>query len=75
MGKVHTAVRLEKEDLDRVDALAPLLGTAVRPALRSDVLRALILHSLEPFEKEHKVKAPVSMADPMRGEQKGRVRK
>lgn len=53
MQKVHSAVRLEAADLARVDALAPLLGTAVSPAKRSDVLRALILAALPEFEREH----------------------
>jgi len=48
----HVAVRLEAEDIARVEALRARLGTAWHQATRSDVLRAAILKGLEVIENE-----------------------
>lgn len=50
MSTSHVSVRLDAETIARVDALAPQFSTHWRPATRSDVLRALILTSLDRHE-------------------------
>ena len=43
---VHASVRLNAEDLARIDAQIPILSPRWRRATRSDVLRELILDGL-----------------------------
>jgi len=62
--KDHTAVRLDNETLARIDAIRALLETEWRQATRSDVLRLLLLHGLEHFEKKHAAELGVT---PKRG--------
>jgi|HubBroStandDraft_2_1064218.scaffolds.fasta_scaffold793416_2 hypothetical protein len=47
----HVSVRLDVETMARVDALAPAFSTEWHAATRSDILRALILDSLERYER------------------------
>jgi hypothetical protein len=49
--QTHVAVRLDTATLARIDALAPLLSSEWHTATRSEVLRALLLVSLEDAEK------------------------
>ncbi len=51
--KELVAVRLEPEIVARIDALKDYFSAEWRDATRSDVIRALILDSLERFEKAH----------------------
>jgi hypothetical protein len=48
----HVSVRLDPPTMARVDALGPTFSTKWRPATRSDILRGLILNSLDRFEAE-----------------------
>lgn len=57
MPTIHVAVRLEPDQIARVDALLPTFTTRWRKATRSEVLRALILESLERTEAEQKAAA------------------
>jgi Arc/MetJ-type ribon-helix-helix transcriptional regulator len=47
----HVSVRLVKEDIARIDALIESCSTWWRPATRSDVVRMLVLASLERVEQ------------------------
>jgi hypothetical protein len=49
--RTHVSVRLDDPTMARVDALGPIFSTKWRPATRSDILRGLILHSLDVFER------------------------
>jgi hypothetical protein len=60
-GRTHVSVRLEDEHIARVDALAPRFSTKYRVATRSDVLRGLILESLDVFEAEAPEAAPATV--------------
>jgi hypothetical protein len=50
--RTHVSVRLDDPTMARVDALGPMFSTKWRPATRSDILRGLILRSLDLFESE-----------------------
>lgn len=52
MSTSHVSVRLDGPTLARVDSLGPMFSTKWRPATRSDILRGLILRSLDIFEGE-----------------------
>jgi hypothetical protein len=52
MSTSHVSVRLDGPTMARVDSLGPIFSTKWRPATRSDILRGLILHSLDAFERE-----------------------
>lgn len=52
MSSRHVSVRLESEQIDRVDALIPRFSTEYKTVKRSDVLRALIHDALIRFERE-----------------------
>jgi len=47
----HVAVRLDAENLARVDAVAPMYSQPWRRATRSDLLRIVILTGLEAEER------------------------
>ena len=49
------AVRLEKKDIARIDALIPKFSATWHTATRSDVIRALLLRSVEEAEATGKV--------------------
>jgi hypothetical protein len=51
-GRTHVSVRMNDEEIARIDALAPRFSTKYRNATRSDVLRACILEGLDKFERE-----------------------
>ena len=55
MAKVGAALRLEEQDLLRVDALAPLMSTPGLDLNRSDVLRVLVMTALPLLEAKHGV--------------------
>lgn len=59
-------VRLDKQTRDRVDGIVAALSTPWHEATVSDAVRAALLVGIEALEKEHKIKRPVSMADPMK---------
>ena len=50
--KKHVAVRLDSEEIARIDALLPRLSEPWRKATRSDALRAALLRGLELLEQE-----------------------
>ncbi len=50
-GMNHVSVRLDSATMARVDAMAPAFSTEWRRATRSDILRGLILASLDRFEQ------------------------
>ncbi len=51
-SKEHVSVRLNTEEIARIDALLPVFSSRWRPATRSDALRALIMRALEDFEAD-----------------------
>jgi len=51
--KELVAVRLEPEIVARIDALKDFFSAEWRDATRSDVIRALIIDSLDRFERAH----------------------
>jgi|HubBroStandDraft_3_1064219.scaffolds.fasta_scaffold964284_1 hypothetical protein len=48
----HVAVRLDRDVIQRIDALAPQLSQPSHDATRSDVLRRLILRGVELAEQD-----------------------
>ncbi|MFT3769633.1 MAG: hypothetical protein QM820_29710 [Minicystis sp.] len=50
--KEHVAVRLNAQEIARIEALRSRLSEPWRQATRSDVLRAAILKGLEALEEE-----------------------
>jgi hypothetical protein len=50
-GFSHVAVRMDVKDVERLDALIPLVSQPWRTGTRSDVLRAVILRGLAELEK------------------------
>jgi len=61
--RTHTAIRLDPETAERIDALTPSLSTPWHKATRSDALRALIIAGLDVLENP---------AKPARGRKGGR---
>jgi Arc/MetJ-type ribon-helix-helix transcriptional regulator len=49
--KTHVSVRLAQSQIDRIDALAKRCSTRWRDETRSDVLRFLLIQSLERMEQ------------------------
>jgi len=67
--KDHTAVRLDNETLARIDAIQALLDTEWGATTRSEVLRWLILHGLEHFERKYAAELGVNpRRDPLPAE-------
>jgi len=71
----QTAVRLEQDLLDRIDALAVALSTEWNRVSRSDAMRAAILRGLPELEDEAKRVAVARAAAPTPTEHKGKGRK
>ncbi len=68
----QTAVRYEKDIMDRLTALLVPLSTPMHKATLSDALRTVVAAGLPHVEKSYGVKAPVDMGDPMKpGQRKG----
>jgi Arc/MetJ-type ribon-helix-helix transcriptional regulator len=51
-SRTHVSVRLAQSQIDRIDALAKRCSTRWRDETRSDVLRFLLIQSLERMEKD-----------------------
>lgn len=51
-AKDHVSVRLSSTQIERIDALAKRCSTKWRDETRSDVLRFLVMHSLELIEQD-----------------------
>jgi hypothetical protein len=51
MSTIHVSVRLDDGTMARVDALAVKVSTEWHSATRSDILRALINHALDLYER------------------------
>ena len=71
----QTAVRLEQELLDRIDALAVSLSTEWNRVSRSDAMRACILRGLPALEDEAQRVGQARVAVPAAPEPKGKGRK
>lgn len=52
MSTNHVSIRLDEATMARIDALGDVFSTEWHVATRSDILRALILLSLERYERE-----------------------
>jgi predicted DNA-binding protein len=68
----QTAVRYEREIMDRLEALRGPMSTAMHKATLSDVLRTVVDTGLPHVERSYKVDPAADMSDPMKpGKRKG----